>query len=138
LSDTGERLRATSDTLLADLERLESLEQEKRQLEPGDPRIVELATAVEDVARRLLGSSVRQRELSATAQQLAERGSPAAPSAPIAEIQREIHEILADWRLAERRLSEAEPESLAAGEAQADVDRFREEYRAAHDAARRR
>jgi hypothetical protein len=138
LSEPGSRLKATSDTLLADLEQLEALEREKRQLTPGDPRLVELATAVEEVARRLLGASVHQRELSAVVNRLVEHDSPAAPSDPIEETHREIHEILADWRLAERRLSEADPASPEALGAQADVDRFREEYRAAHDDARRR
>ena len=138
MSETGSALRATSDALLADLEALEALEQEKRNLEPGDPRIVELAAAVEDVARRLLGQTVRQRELTAVIEHQVQQGAPDAPDQPIADTPREIHLILADWRAAERRSRDAKPGSVEAQEADADLERFREEYRAAHDAARSR
>jgi hypothetical protein len=135
VSETGSALRATSDALMADLETLESLEEQKRQLPPGDPQLLELATAVEEIARRLLGKSVRQRELSAVAQQLARAGSRAAPGTSIADTPREIHLILSDWRDAERRARAAEPGSAEALAAEDDLDRFREEYRSAHEAA---
>lgn len=138
MSETGSALRATSDALLVDLETLETLEREKRGLEPGDPRITELATQVEEIARRLLGGSIRQRELTAVARTLVERGAPNAPDRPIDHTRREIHAILSDWRAAERRARDAEPGSLEAEEAERDIDRFREEYRTAHQAARQR
>jgi hypothetical protein len=138
MSETGSRLRATSDTLLADLERLEALERDKRQLEPDDPRLPELAAAVEDVARRLLGRSVDQRQLAAVAHRLASEGAPGAPTAPIEETPRESHVILADWRDAERRLADASPGTPEALAAEADIERYRDEYRDAHEAARRR
>ena len=138
MSETGSALRATSDALMADLERLETLEEEKRHLPPGDPRLLELATAVEEIARRLLGQSVRQRELSAVVQELSTAGSRAAPATSIADTPREIHLILSDWRDAERRARAAEPGSADAQAAEDDLDRFREEYRSAHEAVRTR
>ena len=138
MSETGSALRATSDALLVDLETLEALEREKRGLEPGDPRITELAAQVEEIARRLLGGSIRQRELTTVARQLVERGSSNAPDRPIEATRREIHAILSDWRAAERRARDAEPGSLEAEDAERDIDRFRDEYRAAHQAARQR
>jgi hypothetical protein len=138
MSRTGSQLRATSDALLEDLDELERLEQQKREIEPGDPRLVELATAVEEIARRVLGKSVRQRELSAVVHRLVEAGSDAAPRGPIETTPREIHLILADWRDAERRARSAGPGSVEAEQATGDVDRLRDEYRSAHAAASRR
>lgn len=138
MSDMGSRLRSTSDALLADLEQLETLERRKRELDPGDPEITDLAASVEEIARRVLGRSVRQREIASIAEDLVEEGSDAAPDASIEETPREIHLILAEWREAERRAQEAgdgSPEATAAAE---DIERLRDEYRRAHEAARRR
>src|SRR4029079_19164150 len=49
--DTGQALRATSDALLRDLEVLATIEEEKRSLEPGDPRLVQLAARIEEIAQ---------------------------------------------------------------------------------------
>jgi hypothetical protein len=137
VSETGSALRATSDALLADLQTLEELERAKRELEPDDPKLVDTARRVETIARRLLGQSVRQRELTAVASDLAAAGHPDAPSGPIEATPREIHQILADWRNAERRARDASPGTPDADAAAADVERYREEYRTAHDSARR-
>jgi hypothetical protein len=123
---------------LADLEALEELERLKRGLQPEDPQLVNTARRVESLARRLLGQSVRQRELTAVATDLAQSGHPDAPRGPIEAMPRAIHQILADWRDAERRARDASPGSTEAESAASDVDRFREEYRAAHDSARRK
>jgi hypothetical protein len=136
MTRTGTELRKTSDALLANLEQLDALEQEKRRLDPGDPRIVELAAAVEEVARRVLGRTIRQHDLAAIAHRLAEQDSPAAPATSIEETPREIHLILADWRDAERRAQAATAGSSEADEAAREVERLRDEYRAAHEAAR--
>lgn len=135
MSDTASALRATSDALLADLEALEALENEKRELAPGDDRLVALAGEVEEIARRVLGRSVQQRELSAVAHAKVEANAPGAPTMPIAETPREIHLILADWRAAERRAQEAAPGSAEAVAAQAEAERLREEYRTAQQRA---
>ena len=139
MADTGSALRATSDALMRDLETLESLEQQKRNMTPDDPRLVQVAADVEALALRVLGTTVRQRELAEVAHEVVENGSPDAPTHPIAGTPREIHVILAEWRDAERRASEASPHSADAAAAEAEVDRLRAEYRHAHeDAIRRR
>jgi hypothetical protein len=139
LSETASALRATSDALVRDLERLAALERKKRRMTPGDPRLMDIAGEVESLALRVLGSSVRQRELAEDAEDLVEAGSPDAPTRTIAATPREIHVILAEWRDAERRAGDADPGSPAARAAETEVERLRAEYRRAHeDAIRRR
>jgi len=125
--------------MMRDLEQLEELEREKRQLPPEDPRLVKIAGEVEVLALRVLGTTVRQRELAEDAHDLVRQGSPKAPEHSIAGTPREIHVILAEWRDAERRATEAPPGSGEAAGAAAEVERLRAEYRNAHeDAIRRR
>jgi hypothetical protein len=138
LSETASALRATSDALIRDLERLAALERQKRQMPPKDARLVDLAAEVESLALRVLGESVRQRELTEDVRELVESDPPGAPTQSIAATPREIHTILAEWREAERTAAEAQPGSPAATTARADIDRLRAEYRAAHDDAKRR
>lgn len=128
-------LRATSDALLLDLERLSALEQEKRTVTPDDPRLVELAARVEHLAERVLKVTARQRRLSAEAHREAQ-GDPEAPQRSIEETPRPIHAILAEWREAERRLVSLDRGSDEAAEMTAHVSALRSEYRAAHEAAR--
>jgi hypothetical protein len=137
LSDTASALRATSDALLRDLERLAALEQEKRELSPDDPRMVEVAAQVESLALSVLGRTVRQRELTERVATPGARAA-AAPADPLATAPREIHVILAEWRDAERRASDAVPGSADAANAELQIDDLREEYRRAHDEAIRR
>lgn len=136
MPDTGHALRETSDALLRDLEALSILEDEKRQIAPGDPRLVDLATQIEQIAGRVLLTSARERELTVRIQEAAEAGSPAAPDSSIDETPRSISAILADWREAERRLEAAADGTAEAREAEVMVDRLRDEYRQAHEAAR--
>jgi hypothetical protein len=138
LSETASALRATSDALIHDLERLALLEREKRQMIPEDPRLVDIAAEVERLALRVLGESVRQRELTEDARELVEAESPDAPSRTIAETPRQIHTILAEWREAERKAAEARAGSTASIAALAEIDRLREEYRQAHEDAKNR
>ena len=138
MSETGSALRATSDALIQDLERLALLERQKRQMTPEDPRMVELASEVETIALRVLGRSVRQRELTEDAREEVRAGAPGAMKHPIAATPREIHSILAEWREAERRASEARPGSAEAKAAEGEIDRLRDEYRQAHEDATRR
>ena len=65
--ETGTALRETSDALLRDLDVLVTIEEEKRSLEPGDPRLVELAARVEEIARRVLAGTARQHDLTKVA-----------------------------------------------------------------------
>ena len=127
-----ESLRATSDGLLRDLEALVALEEEKRTLEPSDPRLVELAAQVEVIAGRVLARSGEQRALSEAAV-VATPGIPA-----IEDVLRSPAAILAEWREVERRLAAAVPGSAEASEAGLLIDRLREEYRVAFEASRRR
>lgn len=135
--ETGHALRETSDALLRDLDVLVTIEEEKRSLEPGDPRLVELAERIEEIARRVLVGSTRQHALTRTINAEVEAGSARAPEASIDETPRSIQAILADWREAERRAIAADSGSAEAAEANALVDRLREEYRQAHEAATR-
>ena len=130
---TGDALRRTSDTLLRDLEALLELEEEKRTIDPGDPRLVDLASQIEQIATRVLASSTSQRAQTQLIHALTEADSPAAPDATIEDTPRSMEAILAAWRQAERQLDAAEPESAEATEAQILIDRLREEYRRAHD-----
>ena len=136
MGDTGQALRETSDALLRDLEVLSTIEDEKRSLQPGDPRLVQLASRIEEIAQRVLAGSVRQRQLTEVVTDQVEAGSPNAPDGPIDETPRPMQAILADWRDAERRAAAAETGSPEAAEADALVVRLRDEYRRAHEAAR--
>lgn len=116
---------------MRDLEVLAAIEDEKRTLVAGDPRLVELAQRVEDVARRVLSSTVRQRKLTEVGSAQAEAAAPGTPVSSIDETPRPIADILAEWRAAERRAAAAEPGSAEAAEAGALADHHREEYRRA-------
>ena len=135
--ETSQALRETSDALLRDLEVLGTMEEEKRTLAPGDPRLVELAGRVEEIAQRILAGTVRQHHLSQTANIEVRLGTPDAPTTPIDETPRPLTAVLAEWRDAERRAISAEPDSAEAAEARALVDALREEYRRGYEAARR-
>jgi len=138
MTDTGEALRETSDALMRDLDALATMEGEKRQLQPGDPKILELAARVEELAARVLAGTTYQRRLSELGDTQIARGSPAAPTEPIEESERPIELILAEWREAERGLASAPPDSVEETEARVRVRRLRDEYRKAHEAARDR
>ena len=135
--ETGPALRETSDALLRDLDVLVTIEEEKRTLQPGDARLVELAGRIEEIAQRILSGSVRQHQLTQTVNAQVEAGSKAAPDASIDQTPRPIQAVLAEWRDAERRLVAAEPGSGEAAEAEARVTSLREEYRRAHEAIQR-
>jgi hypothetical protein len=137
MQDTGEALREASDALLRDLEALTDLEAAKREIVPGDPRLIELAGTIETLAQRVLASSARQRELTLEANDLVDLGVPDAPSRPIEETPRAIATILADWREAERTAQAATPGSAEAAEAERAIDRLKQEYREAHEEATR-
>jgi len=136
--ETGQALRQASDALLRDLEVLSAIEEEKRDLPPGDPRLVELAGRVQEIAERILATTVRQHQLTQAANVQTEIGSAAAPKQSIAATPRALSLILAEWREAERRLIDAEPGSADSVEAAAQVDALREEYRRGYEAARQR
>lgn len=135
--NTGHALRETSDALLRDLDVLAQLEDEKRTLEPGDPRLVDLAGRVEQIAQRVLAGTVRQHELTRVANAAVEAGSTTAPKSTIDDTPpRPIQAVLAEWREAERHAAEVEPGSADATETSARISSLREEYRRSHEAVR--
>ena len=121
MQDTGEALREASDALLRDLEALSDLEAAKREIVPGDPRLIELAGTIEALE----------------ANDLVDLGLPDAPSRTIEETPRPIATILADWREAERAARAATPGSAEAADAERAIDRLKKEYREAHEEATR-
>jgi hypothetical protein len=129
MTDAGRRLRVASDALLLDLEALAGLEEEKRVLEPEDPRRVELAEKIQALAEQLLDASATQRSLTIA---IHDDPATAAHTAAIEETPRSTAAILESWRKAERQLAAAEPGSVDAEVAADMVDRFREEYRRAY------
>jgi hypothetical protein len=133
--DTSAKLRTTSDLLLLDLQALGELEEQKRATQHGDPKLVDLAEKIEDLAHRVLAGSRRQRELSETINEAAESGDVQSDES-IAGI-RSASVILAEWREAERAARDATPGSTEALAAEKIVDRLREEYRQAFESARR-
>ena len=132
MSQTAKALRATSDALLHDLERLFEIENEKRALSPDDPRLVPMSEEVAELAARLLDKSEMQKALSLRTEELVQRDHPDAPTDPIEATPREIHVILAEWRDAERAAARLAPDSPEAHEAAARIERLRGEYRDAH------
>jgi len=123
---------------LSDLDALQALEQQKRAIQPGDPQLVKIAARIEQLANRVLGTSMEQFHLTEQVQQLVETGSPGAPDVPIEDTKREMRVILADWRDAERRAELAQPGSPDALAAASDIERLRVEYREAFEEAKRR
>ena len=96
---------------------------------------MELATRVEELARRVLDETQRQKALTQSANRETETGQAPA-GATIATARRHPGDILAEWRAAEREAQLAEPDSVASLEARARADRLRDEYREAFDAAK--
>ena len=137
MPEAGRALRDTSDELIRDLEALATLEEEKRRINADDTRVVDLATQIETIAMRVLVASGRQRELTEQIHRMTDEASPADPAPSIEATPRPISAILADWRDAERRLEGTESGSAAEREVEILVEQLREEYRAAHEAARR-
>ena len=130
---TDRELRATSDELLGKLAALHDLEVKKRAATPGSPEFIDLSRAVETAARDVLGSTIRQTDIAVeTIARTDISGRPIEEIAP----PREVPTILAEWREAERRLAAATPESDDFRAAAMDVNRLRDEYRAAFDNVR--
>lgn len=136
MPDLSHVLRETSDELLRDLQTLATLEEEKRLLTPGDPRLVDMSTKIEEIAGRVLNSTTRQRALTEEIQTDAESRPPGASTRSVEDTPRSISAILADWREAERQLAAADSGTAEEREAQLLCDRLREEYRLAHEEAR--
>ena len=136
-------LPAVSDAMLANLDRLRALELEKRGLPVGSPRLVELATEIEELAARVLGTSDTQVDLAKEALKEARAGT-LDPDTTIDEMcdiaydEFEVYIVLEEWRDSERRLGELASDSPEALRLRAGIELLRDEYRRSHDAAPRR
>jgi hypothetical protein len=132
VSDTGVRLRATSDALLRDLDALGALEEEKRGVLPSDPRLTDLAARIHDIAARVLARSAHQRELT----EIIAADPASVQDLPIEDIERSPAAILGEWRAAEARAAGVDQEAPEAEEQRIIADRLRDEYRAAFEKRR--
>ncbi len=129
-------LHATSDALLASLDRLRELELEKRQTPLESPRLVELSEEIERLAQSVLTASDVQTDLARLAHAMVEGGQLAGTESieSMGET-REVHAVLAEWRDTERALAELEPGTPAATQLRGRIETLRAEYRRAHNAA---
>ncbi len=133
--DLDDKLRTTSDRLMATLDELVELEVAKRSMQPGSDEFVDSAKRIEGLAQAALTHTRRQSDLAAAAHKAL--GTAAEVEDTIEEIApRTMEVILGEWRSAERQLREAEASSPEATLAEADVRRLRDEYRRAHLLAR--
>jgi hypothetical protein len=132
-SVTGAKLRAESDTFVAQLQRLLELEAEKRNTPPTDPRFVGLAIEVEEAASALLDDARGQIALGDAA-------SAAGVSDPIAVISPDLSaiQLISGWRDAERKLAGLPPRSDEARNLRLTIDAYRRAYQATFKERRNR
>jgi hypothetical protein len=130
--DTRE-LRRRSDQIMETIAKLANLEVDKREAQPGSAGFVETAISVRKLAQTLLDLAGDEQQLAERLHGLRLRADGAVSGRPIAQVSgaRPIQVVLAEWREAERRLSEAEAASEAKRAAEADAVRLREEYQRA-------
>jgi hypothetical protein len=129
-------LRATSDLMLDMVDRLRVLEERKRDRVPGDEDFTRLAWEVSELARTVLRWSELQLRQANEVRGDPGRGDPSGEDAaiesprPLAMTEpRRLDVVLAEWRQAEVRLSQAPFGSPEAEAASADAARLRTEYR---------
>lgn len=67
MTETGDDLRSTSESIAADAERLRGIEEQKQNLPDGHPDVVALSDEAEQLARKILPKTVAERELAAEA-----------------------------------------------------------------------
>ena len=65
MTDAGDDLRATSEDVAADAERLRRIEERKQALPSDDPELIALSAEAERIARGLVPKTVAQAELAA-------------------------------------------------------------------------
>ncbi|MEO7119114.1 MAG: hypothetical protein ABIZ34_09110 [Candidatus Limnocylindrales bacterium] len=134
--DVERSLRQVSDDLLADLAKLQELEETKRQIPPDDERLVGLAVAIERLAVRVLRSSRDESQIVQAAAVMVQIDDPGAPVNSIEETPRLMRDILSEWRMAEQELSAAPEGSDDAAKATAKTATLRAEYQRACDFAK--
>ena len=136
MTDRGE-IRATSDHMLGMIDRLRAIEEEKRNVEVGSGKFVELAREAETLGRLVFRWSAIQMQLAEQSTSHVEHGR--LPPEPLTSFEpRPLDRILAAWREAQLRLEIARPGSEEAAAAADDVERPREEFQAVADSKRNR
>jgi hypothetical protein len=65
VTEADDDLRATSEDVVADAERLREIEERKQSLPPDDPELLTLSEEAERIARRLVPKTVAEKELAA-------------------------------------------------------------------------
>ena len=120
-------LRATSDHTFAILDRLGTIEKDKREVSIGSPEFVEMAAEVERLARILFRWSGLQMQLAKESSAAARRGEVLDQTIEMMA-PRALDKVLALWREAQIRLELAKPGSPEAEAAANDIERLREEY----------
>jgi hypothetical protein len=63
VTETGDDLKATSEAIVADADRLRGIEERKRALPEGDPQLLTLSEEAEAIARRLVPKTIAERQL---------------------------------------------------------------------------
>jgi hypothetical protein len=63
MDDLEQDIRATAQSIEADADRLAAIEDEKKTLEVGDPRLLELSREAELISQRLVPKTVAERAL---------------------------------------------------------------------------
>jgi hypothetical protein len=129
-------LRAISDTFLAQLERLQALEERKRLTPVDSPDFPMLAREVEDTTRALLERAGRQREEAVEAH---DDALSHGVSGTIEEVPPDTSaaRILALWREVERELTLEAPGSPRARDLERRSAAYRMAYQRVYEAARR-
>jgi len=64
MPDAKDDLRATSEAVQDEAERLADMEARKQSLDPADPRVEELSREIEEMAKAIARKSTIERELS--------------------------------------------------------------------------
>jgi hypothetical protein len=125
-----QQLRLASDTLMAALEQMHELEEEKRREPAGSERFLELAREIDDLALQILRHTERQESIAETLDDRREAGGGVSrPIETIPPKPRPLSDILAEWRDAERQLAAADLGSPEATDAAGRIRELREEYR---------
>ncbi|MEA2633123.1 MAG: hypothetical protein QOE66_3342 [Chloroflexota bacterium] len=63
MDELEEDIRATAQSIEADADRLAAIEDEKKALGSGDPRLLELSREAEAISRRLVPKTIAERAL---------------------------------------------------------------------------
>ncbi len=127
------RLRAASDGLLATIDELRRLEDEKRSAEPGSSLFTALATEIERLSEQALQGAAAQQGLAVEAEL---RQAAGQPMPTIEDTLRPASVVLDEWRSAERRLAGLEPSDEAYERVQDEVQRLKSEYLRVFEATR--